>query len=264
MAFDVIVKQIQQLAKNNSHAILTGVGVAGTISTAVLTGRASFRAAERIRNKTELSQMLKIKGRLDENEELTLKYKIGLVWKDFIPPVGVGVITISSIIMANRIAGKEAAAIMAAYTVSEKAFSEYREKVVEKLGASKDEEVRDRVAEARMSKDPLNSREIILAGTGEVLCYDILTGRYFQSSKEAIQRAEIEVNLEIVNYMSASLSHFYDEIGLPPTGMTDALGFNTNRKCQVRFSAQVSSDGRPCLAIDFIEEPILGYSKLWD
>ena len=120
------------------------------------------------------------------------------------------------------------------------------------------------VAEARMQKQPVNSREVIIAGTGEVLCFDILSGRYFQSSADEIRKAENTANFEILNFMHCSLSKFYDEIGLPATGFSDTIGFNTNRRCQVRFSTQMSSDDRPCLAIDFLEDPIYNYHKLWD
>lgn len=249
MAFEALVSKISRIAHDHSTSILTGVGVAGTISTAILTGRASFKAARRLGESPAYSSQ---------------REKFQEVWTLYIPPVAVGTMTVTSIILANKVAGKEAAAIMAAYTVSEKAFTEYREKVVEKLGAAKEEQVRDKIAEARMQTDPLNSREIILAGTGDVLCYDVLSGRYFQSSTEAIKAAENSVNFDIVNYMHASLSQFYEELGLPANGMSDEMGFNANRRCRVRFSTQLSSDGRPCLAIDFLELPILNYTKLWD
>jgi predicted transcriptional regulator len=261
MALGSIVSRVSELAKSN--AILTGVGVAGTISTAVLSGRASFKAARTIIN-AETDYHIHLEKNGLSRSGIDRREKVAMVWKYYIPPVGVGVITVSAIVLANRIAGKEAAALAAAYTVSEKALTDYREQVIKKLGEKKDEEIRDLVAEARMSKNPINSREIILAGTDEVLCFDILSGRYFQSSKERIKAAENSVNFNIVNYMHASLSEFYDEIGLPATGFSDTMGFNANRRCAVRFSTQMSNDGRPCLAIDFIEDPVLGYHKLWD
>lgn len=259
MALNLVLTRAKALAQNNS--VLTGVGVAGTISTAVLTGRASFKAARQI---AELERHFDAEAEYRGISGLyfSRRGRFEAVWRYYIPPVGVGLITVSAIILANRVAGKEAAALAAAYTVSEKALTEYREQVIKKLG--NDDEIRDKVAEARMSKNPINSREVILAGTGEVLCFDILSGRYFQSSKELLMAAENSVNFEIVNYMHASLSQFYDEVGLPPTGFSDTMGFNANRRCRLRFSTQLSGDGRPCLAIDFIEEPIMNYNKLWD
>lgn len=261
MALSDLVTKIQGIVQQNSNGILTAVGVAGTISTAVLTGRASFQAAAVISSAVkELDKKSKFQ---DEVHDLEIRDKIKLVWTLYIPPFGVGVLTVTSIIMANRLAGKQAAALAAAYSLSEKAFSEYREKVVEKIGESKEQDVRDSVAQARVSKNPVNSREVILAGTGEVLCYDMLSGRYFQSSVEEIKKAENTVNFEIVNYMSCSLSKFYDAIGLPPTTMSDLLGFNLDNRCDVKFSTTMSTDDRPCIAIDFHYVPIQRYDRHW-
>jgi len=245
MALDAIVQRVTELAQNKG--LLTGVGVAGTISTAVLTGRASFKAAHHL---AEQPPAYTKRGMIEE------------IWQFYIPPVGVGIVTVSAIILANRVAGKEAAALAAAYAVSEKALTEYREAVIKKLGTEDD--IRDLVAQENVNRIPVGSREIIIAGTGDVLCFDILSGRYFQSSREEILKAENKINGEIINSMTASLSEFYDAIGLPATGFSDTMGFNANRMCQVRFSTQMSSDDRPCLAIDFVYDPILGYAKLWD
>jgi hypothetical protein len=242
------VTKIQQIAQDNSHALLTGVGVAGTISTAVLSGRASFKAARR----------------LDNYEHMDRSTKLRLTWKLYIPPAGVGLITVSAIVLANRVAGKEAAALAAAYTVSEKALTEYREQVVKKFGAVKEAEVHDAFAEERMKKNPVNNREVIIAGDGDVLCFDIMSGRYFKSSRNEIERAEIAVNHEILGFTrGASLSEFYDHVGLPATGYSDTVGWNHDHLCRVRFSSEISTDDKPCLAIDFVEAPFPLYYKLW-
>lgn len=256
MAAVDLARKMQKLVKDNSTAILTGVGVAGTVSTAVLTGRASLKAARLI----DFEEHDKV---VENGKELDLQDKVKLVWKLYIPPVATGALTITAIIMANRLATKEAAALAAAYSLTERALTEYREKVLEKIGESKETDIRDSMVEARMSKNPVNSREIILAGTGDVLCYDMLSGRYFQSSVEAIRKAENEVNFDIVNHMYCSLSRFYEEIGLPPTGISDTMGFNTEHRCNVRFSTQMSSDGRPAVAIDFAYLPVINYDKYW-
>jgi hypothetical protein len=105
---------------------------------------------------------------------------------------------------------------------------------------------------------------VILAGTGEVLCYDMTTGRYFMSTVEEIKRAENKINHDLIHYMSASLSEFYDEIGLPPTSFSDSVGWNANNHIEVQFSTVMSTDQRPCIAIDFLKPPITNYEKAWD
>lgn len=257
------VHKVKFLVNDHSTTILTGMGVSGTIATAVLTGRASFKAAGIIEQER---QNLEGVGEGSENgntfEKISPVRKVKLVWHLYIPPVGVGAITITSIVMANKVSSKQIAALTVASGISERALKEYKEKVVEKLGERQDRIIRDEVAQDRVNNNPVNSREVILAGTGEVLCYDMSSGRYFQSTVEEIKRAENKVNYELINFMSASLSSFYDEIGLAPTSFSDSVGWNMNNHIEVAFSTVMSTDGRPCIAVDFVRQPTSGYDRL--
>lgn len=259
MNFKPLIQKTEEMLAENASAILTGFGIAGTVATAVLTGRASFRAAETIWDKEEET----LTFTTEDAVILSKKEKFKLVWPLFIPPMGVGAITVSSIFFANRISTRKAAALAAAYGISEKAFHEYKEKVVETLGSKKDEAIRDGIAQDRVTKDPVDGREIILVGTGDVLCYEALTGRYFMSTIENIKKAENKVNYEILHHMYASLSMFYDEIGIPPTSYSDDVGWNSDHILDVTYSSVLSSDGRPCISIDFGVAPVPGYTKLY-
>jgi hypothetical protein len=251
--------KVKYLLNDHSTTILTAAGVVGTVGTAYLTGRATFKAAEIIAKEQD-----QVYGEdVHVKKEMTKIDKTKLVWHLYLPPIAVGSLTIASIITANRISSKKIAALVVASGVSERAFQEYKDKVVEKLGARQDQKIRDEVAQDRMT-NPGNSREIILAGTGEVLCYDTLTGRYFQSTMEEIKRAENRMNYEMIHFQSVSLSMFYDEVGLPPTDYTDSVGWNLNNKFEVQFSTVMSQDNRPCLAIGFSHPPTLNYDKVWD
>ena len=110
----------------------------GTIATAVLTGRATFKAADLIEQETKI-----INTAVDEEQDpvyLTKTEKTKLVWSLYLPPVATGVLTITSIIFANKISSKKIAGLTVAAGVSERALQEYKDKVVEKLGVRKDQE----------------------------------------------------------------------------------------------------------------------------
>ena len=111
--------------------------------------------------------------------------------------------------------------------------------------------------------NPPTAQDVIFAGTGEVLCYDMLTGRYFQSTVEKIKHAENKINHELVHFMSASLTDFYDELGLPPTTYTDSVGWNgvDADLFRVVLSTTMSTDNRPCIALDFERAPVPEYSS---
>lgn len=255
MTLSDILKRAERFAVNNSTALLTAVGVAGTLSTAYLTGKASFKAAEIIRNE-QFQRNLH-----DQSGPMETKEKVQLVWKYYIPPVVTGSLTVASIIGAEHIGSRRAAAVAAAYSLTETAFTEYKAKVVEKIGETKEQQVRDSLAQDRVDRDPVGSREVIIAG-GEVLCYDTFTGRYFQSDMETIKKAQNDVNYMILNDMYASLSDFYQRIGLPRTSISDDVGWNTDKMLELEFSTVMSEDQRPCLAISFRADPIKGYYRL--
>lgn len=251
------LRNIRHLAQENKSVLLTAVGVAGVISSNILSFRAGYKASELIDE--EAQTVMAEHPDLDE-VDFHWKEELRLVWQELIPPIGVGGFTIAAIIAANRIDAQKAAGLAAAYSLSEKAFTEYREKVVEKIGENKERAVRDDIAQDKVSRDPV--KEVIITGNGDVLFKDGLSGRYFESSIEKVRRAENEINFEIVHHMYDSLSHFYELIGLPPTAYSDTVGWNIDQRLEVQYSTTISSDDRPCMVIDFLYGPFPEYARL--
>ena len=257
------VSKLKYLLNDNSTTLLSIAGVGGSIATALLTGRATFKAARLIDQEQEVSNAAWREGESDTPpHEFSKTEKTKLVWHLYLPPVASGVLTVTCIIAAHRISTKQIVALTAAAGISERALNEYKDKVLEKFGAKEDEKLRDEIAQDRVTKFPASS-QVLIAGSGDVLCYDMLTGRYFQSTMEELKRAENKVNYELIHYMSCSLSHFYDEIGLPPTSYSDTHGWNMDHHMELKFSTVFSEDNRPCIAIDFSRQPIVDYDKNW-
>jgi len=255
--FDDLILKSRQFTQDNATEILTGVGVTGTITVAYLSGRASFKAAELIRQEElHLYQLQDGVG-----VQLSTKERIKLVWPIYVPTIGTTGLTVASIVLANRLSSKKAAALAAAYGLSERAFSEYKDKVAEHLTKAKEVKIREEIAQDRVDKNPVS--QVIITGAGDVLCYDSLTGRYFESNIEAIKKAMNTINYRIMHNGPESLSAFYDEIGLPPTSMSDELGWNSNDLMDILFSTTMSTDERPCIAIDFTVPPTMGYARLY-
>ena len=246
----------------NSTTVLTGVGVVGTIMTAYLSGNASFKAARLIEEVKE--GLAEQNGGVYSLQYVSLKSKIQLTWHLYIPPVLTGAATVTAIVAANKIASKKIAALAIAGGLSDRALQEYKEKVAARWGENKARGIHDEIAQDRVDGMPVGGREVILAGSGDVLCFDMLTGRYFTSSVEAIKRAENKINHELNNFMSCSLSEFYSEIGLPPTTYSDMVGWNGNNQVEVLVSTTMSSDNRPCIAVDFTTPPVPDYHRVYD
>lgn len=255
MAFRPLLKQTERFIADNSPAILTGIGVAGVVATAYLTGQASIKAMRLLDYEEKLLVV-------NKQPELTPKEKVAVVWKLYIPPVTTGLLTVTCIIAANRIGNRRAAAIAAAYSLTERAFEEYRNKVIEKIGERKEELVRADIAQDRLNENPPPSREVLMIGAGDVLCLEAFTGRYFTSNVETLRGAQNQINEIVFSDMFASLSDFYDIVGLPQTEFSDEMGWNVDKTLNLHFSAAIAPDGRPCISFSFRVVPIRNYTQL--
>src|SRR4051812_12653306 len=195
----------------NSSALLTAGGVVGTVATAVLTGRAAFKAgdilrAENAKKKTEFLKEESAAIAEVPKDMLSKKEKLIAVGPQFIPPVLVGGVTIASIIMANRMSAQKIAALAAAYGLAERNLSEYKEKVAEKLTGPKKQAIDEELAQDRVNRT--SGYENIVVMEGEVLCFDEPTGRYSGSRRENITRAVNTPTAEILHHDPAPASFF--------------------------------------------------------
>lgn len=249
------VKKVAKMAADNSPTILTAAGVTGTVVTAILAGRAAFKTAEIITREEYVTG-----EPMDVRERLEFVKETGL-WQLYLPAVGTGAATVLAVVYANHVGTRRAAAMAAAYTISERTLQEYQDKIAAKFGEKRATTVRDEIAQDRIDANPTATNEVIIAG-GDVLCYDAFTGRYFMSTIETIKRAENEINYRILNELYASLTDFYQEIGLPRTSHSDELGWKTGQKFRIDMTAGISDDGRPCIHIQFSTSPIRDYYRL--
>lgn len=239
-----LTTNIGKSLKSNSPTILTALGICGVIVTSYLTAKASFKAAEVInKEQWELDSF-------EKSHPLDLKEKTKLVWKNYIPPVVSGAVTIGCILGANKSNGNKTAAAVAAYSLTENLFGEYRKKVVEELGERKEEKIRDEIAQEHVSKIP--SREVVVTTvSGHVLCCELYTGRYFRSDMETLRKAQNDLNVMVNNQIYVSLDEFYDLVGLQSTSNSDQLGWNSDKLMELSFSTVIGQGGEPCLAFEY-------------
>lgn len=253
-----IAKTAIKTVSDNSPTILTGIAVTGTAATVYLAAKAGYTAALRIQEDED-------KGGISDDWKENLRRRARLTWALYIPPAVAGAATIVCILGSNRISSTRAAAAAGAYNLLHAGFQEYKEKVVEQIGVNKERKVRDDIAQDRMKDDPVSNKEVIITYDGDVLCYDVYTGRYFQSNMNAIQKAENKVNRQINNDMYASLNDFYRAINIAPNEAGEELGWDSDNPLEIEFHSVLSEDGtgRPCLAISFRKAPKRDYYKVW-
>ena len=251
--FNDVKQKAVALVSENATTLLTAGGVVGTVATAVLTGRATFKAAEIIRDH-EVELVVEADG---HTMGLSNWERTRLVWPLYIPPVLTGGATIGSIVMANRMSAQKAAALAAAYGLAERNLSEYKEKVAEKITGPKKQQIDDEIAQDQVNRTPGGENLVIVEG-GDVLCFDRVTGRYFKSSMEKIKKAVNATNAEILRHNSATASFFYDELELEGTVWTDRAGWGMGEQISLTIST-VLHEGKPCIAFEFNPLPSFDY-----
>jgi len=246
MNVKLFLKAAEKFVIDNSTGILTGLGVAGAVTSAVLTGRAAFRVG------------IDVTERFDEATPTT-KELVKEYYKDFIPGAVVLAGTVTCIIAANSIGTRRTAAITAAFKLSEELAEGYKKKVVETLGPQKEEKMRSELAKERMEEKG-GYQNIIIVGP-DVLFFDSLSGRFFKSEVEKIKRAENEINHQVNHFYYASLSEFYEKIGLEPTEFSDSFGWNTDELLDVKFTATLLNTNQPAIQISYNKNPIRDYDR---
>lgn len=240
------MRSMRTAVKKHSPEILTGIGIAGMITTTVMAVRATPKA------------LILIEEKKDELEvdTLTPKETIQTVWACYIPAAAIGTVSIACLIGASSVNMRRRAALATAYTLSESALKEYQEKVVETIGEKKEQAVRDAVAKDKIEKNPVTSREVIITERGNTLCYDAVSGRYFKSDIDKLKKAANELNRQMRDEMYISLNDFYYEIGLNPVSIGDEIGWNIDKGyIDLSFSSQLADDGTPCLVIEYHVAP---------
>lgn len=239
--------------KKHSPEILTGIGIAGMITTTVMAVRATPKA------------LILIEERKEEigAEKLEAMDMVKTTWACYIPAAITGTLSVACLIGASSVNARRNAALATACTLSESALKDYQGKVIEMFGEKKNEAVKDAVAKDKVEKNPVVTREVIITEKGNTLCYDAISGRYFKSDIEKIKKAECELNRQMLDDMYVSLNDFYYEIGLDSVKLGDELGWNVDSGyIDLSFSSQLASDGTPCLVIDYSVAPRYDYRNL--
>ena len=203
------LKSLQKTMRKHSPAILTGIGIAGMAAAAVMAVRATPKALRMVDDRE-----------IEDEKRLTTSEIVKTTWKCYIPAAVTGVCSAACIIGASSISARRNAALVTAYTISETALKEYKDKAVEVVGPKKEQAIRDAVAKEQLEQAGVPERKFIPTGRGETPCFD-------------------------------PLNEFMQEIGLEPcdSSIGETMGWDIDKGyIDLDFSSQLV-DGVPYLVI---------------
>ena len=253
-ALDSVLK----FAKQKSPEILTGLAIAGVVSTIFCVRKAS---KEEVKIVDAVNDSLNEED-LNEEEEKKLKKAAAIeIAKAYIPSAVSGAITVACIIGARSTSAKREAALTAAYELSREALGAYKEKIKEIAGPKKAEAVKDAVLTEKVVKNPPKENTIIITGCGDYLCLDEISGRYFKSDINKIRTAINTMNERIMSEMWVSINEFYDLLNLPHISIGDDLGYSVDVRMELTptyCSGEEGSayEGMPCMVMAFRDNPV--------
>lgn len=248
-----MLKPATQFLNDNAPALLTAFGAVGVVGTAVLTGRATFRAAEVIREE-QIDRNIEA----NHNSPLTKTEKVKLVWPLYIGAVSSGVLSCGAIIMSHRISSRRAAMLAAAYALNEKKLEEYQEKVKEKLGIKKEKEARDEINQDQITRVADGGFEFANPLAGKVWIMEAYTGRPFLSTVETVKRAVNDINAEINDAGAVRLSDFYDELKIPHVSTSDYFGFTRENRLELDWTTGTSPNGDIAVHVfEYVNHPVM-------
>lgn len=243
-----------QLKKHSPEILIVG-GVVGTVTSAVLLCRATLKAAkvveetkedlERIHTAVETgeTQAGEKYDEQDEKRDLTLVYgqtAIKMV-KLYAPAVGLGVLSLSSIVASNNILRKRNVALSAAYAALDKSFRGYRERIKEECGEDFERRIRHGIKAEKIEKvvvDPETGKEKKVKETIEVTDHEPSSeyARFFDDGCTGwVKDAEMNLTFLRAQERYANdrlkargflfLNEVYHELGIPETKAGQVVGW---------------------------------------
>lgn len=199
---------VQTFIKRNAPIILTCLGTVGVVATTVMAVKSTPKAMSLLKTAKE-----------EKGEELTKIEKFKIAGPVYIPSAITGAATIACIFGSNIISKNQQATLMSAYALLDNSYKEYKKKTDELYGEEAGRQIRGEIAKDKYPGDGFSLDD------DKELFYDFYSGRYFESTKEAVLWAQYETNrLMLVNY-SAGLNEYYNLLGLEPLPEYEMLGW---------------------------------------
>ena len=247
---------MKEFLRRNSSTILTCVGAVGVVATAIMAVKATPRALELIDKAEE-----------EKGEKLTKFEIVNVAGPSYIPAVITGVGTVACIFGANVINQRHQASLMSAYALLDNSYKEYKKKVDELYGEEAGKRIRAEIAKDKYAGDGS------LDDDSKELFYDYYSGRYFESTAEAVARAEYMTNRQLYVDGCVSLNDYYEYLGLHPRPEYDEIGWSCGQLEEMYWHPWIEFDhekagldesfdgdvGLECTIISMPQEPVMGY-----
>ena len=236
----------KRFVKKNGSTILTVLGAAGVVGTAVMAVKATPKAMELIEQAKE-----------EKGEELSKWEVVQVAAPTYIPATLLGIGTITCIFGAHMVNKRTQVALTSAYALLDRTHKEYKNKVKEMYGEEVDEKVRTELAKDNYEEEDVEEEY----DDGKTLFYDEFSKRYYRVTNETQLRAEYEINKMLSEAGGASLNNYYDLLEIDRQDYGEYMGWSAAQMYEMYWDSwlhfhhtKVEMDGGiECYIVDFTE-----------
>ena len=152
------------------------------------------------------------------------------------------------------------ATLAAAYTLSENAFRDYREKTKKVVGDRKELQIREEIERDNAKNTKYNPSKVVNTGLGSSLMYDTLSKTFIRSACNIVDKKANETNKRLcTGYESyVTVNEWLYELGIDPLSPDD-LGyescFTTDRLVEPFYTADILDGGQEYIIIGYRVKP---------
>lgn len=248
---------IMSYLKRSSPMILTCIGAAGVVVTSIMAIYATPKAFKLIHKDSRINHD-------GDPYAYTKAEAVQSAWKCYIPSVLIGTSTIVCIFGANILSRRQQAALTSAYTMISESYKQYRKAANVVYGNDADSKIKAEMAKDayittgdwgyqtyNMEMDPESE---------QVLCYDLISKRYFNATMAAVINAQYHINRNLQLRGYSSLNEYYAFLGIDGLDYGDEMGWCLEEiyeggEMWIDFDNRKTmlEDGLECIVISAVE-----------
>lgn len=248
---------IMSYLKWGSPIVLTCIGVAGVVVTSIVAVHATPKALKLIHKDSRINHD-------GDPYAYTKAEAVQSAWKCYIPSVLIGTSTIVCIFGANILSRRQQAALTSAYTMLSESYKQYRKAANVVYGNDADSKIKAEMAkDAYIATDDWGYQTYNMEMDPEseqVLCYDLISKRYFNTTMAAVINAQYHINRNLQLRGYSSLNEYYSFLGIDGIDYGDEMGWCLDEiyeggEMWLDFDNHktVFEDGLECIVISVLE-----------
>ena len=245
-----------QVIRRNGQTILAGVSIVSTVGATILSAKATPKALQLIEEEEYNRQAY-----------LSNKEKVQVAWKCYIPAGILALLSCASTVFGTKMGLTRQAELISLVTAGENMYERYRQKMIKKIGAEGEKEVRAELAKERAEQfigsypkegGMLPAPSSVIAydtGLGDELIWDAWNGRFLKGSETEFLKQVAMFNKDMSYGIGVffPVNNFYDLINAPTAMNGTDQGFTTEYMLDVDF--RWDSDRHAYKIMTFVNPP---------